>query len=348
MNKSLLLILLFTSTKINAQQTVYYQNALGKNGVALQDELHNIIKNHNYQIWPLWSHFYNTDEKSPNQVWDIYSDIPGGTPPYTFQFGADECGTYNQESDCYNHEHVWPKTYFGGDVYPMRSDLHHLLPTDGWVNNKHSNLPFGKVSNTSWTSQNGSKLGSSSSYSGWGNDVFEPIDSFKGDIARIYFYMATRYKTEDAGWQNWPMANQSQLTSDAIALLLNWHQLDPVSQKEIDRNDAVFGIQNNRNPFVDYPIFADCIWGTADCKPLSNPILEKQKLVFYPNPANDFLVFKNENDFNYSIFSFDGKKIEEGKMEGNKISIGHLQQGNYFLNCKNANSTFQSIFIKKD
>ena len=283
----LFLVLLIISQHTSAQ---YYNSAFGKNGSILKTALYNIIKGHTVGTYSdLWTSFYTTDNKGGNDVWDIYSDIPGGTPPYLYTLGTNQCGTYNSEGDCYNREHTWPSTYFGG-VPPMYTDLQQIFPTDGWVNNKRGNFPYGKVNSVSWTSDNGSKTGTSTTYAGYTNDVFEPIDSFKGDLARVYFYMSTRYEGEDAGWTNWEMANGSVLKSEAITLLLNWHQLDPVSQKEIDRNNAVFTIQGNRNPFIDYPQFAECIWGSADCSSLAvSSNMFNQYIQVYPNPSKTLI-----------------------------------------------------------
>ena len=99
--------------------------------------------------------------------------------------------------------------------------------------------------------------------------MFEPIDEFKGDIARAYFYMATRYQDRLANWQgNSSEANAALngtttqvFESWLLQLLKQWHVQDPVSQKERDRNDAAYQYQGNRNPFVDYPQFVSAIWG---------------------------------------------------------------------------------------
>ncbi len=128
----------------------------------------------------------------------MYSDNPGGTVPYTYNLtDADQCGNYGGEGDCYNREHSWPKSWSDEDA-PMYSDLFHLYPTDGYVNGRRSNYPFGDVGSASWTSMNGSKVGSCS-YPGYSGTVFEPIYEYKGDFARSYFYMTVRYYNEDNG-----------------------------------------------------------------------------------------------------------------------------------------------------
>jgi endonuclease I len=239
----------------------YYDPAAGLSGTALQSALHNIIDNHTVRSYnQLWTDMQVTDDKPNGKVWDIYSDIPGGTPPYEYSFGSDQCGTYSQEGDCYNREHTFPKSWFGGEVSPMYSDLFQVMPADGYVNSQRSNYPYGEVGSYTWISQNGCKLGSCI-YPGYNGTVFEPIDEYKGDVARNYFYMATRYYGEDGSWPGSDMVDGSQLKEWAKNMLLEWSNNDPVSQKEIDRNNAIYNLQDNRNPFIDHPEYIGLIWG---------------------------------------------------------------------------------------
>jgi endonuclease I len=337
--------LLFFAT-MQAQQTAYYQSAFGLNGSQLKTALHNIIDAHSVQSWPLWNGFAVTDVRA-GKIWDIYSDIPGGTPPYTFTVNTDACGQYSGEGDCYNHEHIWPKTYFN-DALPMANDLHHVFPTDGWVNNKRGSLPFGETNASGYSSQNGSKVASSNSYSSYSGSVFEPIDSFKGDVARVIFYTSTRYQGEDASWSNWPMANKAELTSDAITLLLQWHLDDPVSQKERNRNDAVQSIQGNRNPFIDYPEFAQCIWGGGNCTSLSLKQYREVPMVLFPNPTKDVLTIKYgeaNNVQSIKIYNQLGVLMLETKNES--MSTQDLAQGIYFIEALFDQGRATQIFLKK-
>ena len=259
-----LLFLLLAIAGITAQAQApagYYDNANGKTGTELRAALHDIIKGHtsiSYQ--QIWSAFWTTDNKGNNVVWDMYSD--GANYTYYYTNGNDQCGEYEQEGDCYNREHSWPKSWFSGDeqTVPGR-DLHHIFPTDGYVNSERGNFPFGEVGSGNVTTfKNGSKLGYCKTTLGYTGKVYEPIDEYKGDFARTYFYMSTRYYTEDSGWGSSGMTNKSDLKEWAINMLLNWSDNDPVSQKEIDRNNAVYGIQGNRNPFIDHPEYAHIIW----------------------------------------------------------------------------------------
>jgi endonuclease I len=249
--------------------TGYYNAASGLTGVSLQQALHNIIKNHTVLSYTpgIWNAIHTMDDKPNGTVWDMYSDIPDGTPngnpPYVFQMGTDQClGGSSYEGFCYAREHSWPKSWFG-DLAPMNTDVFHIVPVDQYVNQMHSNYPYGKVGTPTWTSLNGTKLGPCIS-PGYTGTVFEPIDEYKGDFARGYFYMETRYYSEDTGWPGSPMAVGSQLLPWAQDMMLQWAQNDPVSQKEIDRNNDIYtNYQHNRNPFIDHPEYATAIWGSS-------------------------------------------------------------------------------------
>lgn len=272
--KKIVILLVFLSGSILAQTDKkqsdgvaasgadYYESAYKLYGTALRLALHNIIKNHTVVSYSsLWTHFQTTDKKPNGKVWDMYSDIPNGTLPYEFTFSTDQCGTYSVEGDCYNREHSWPKSWFN-NLTPMESDMFHLFPTDGKVNGMRSNYNYGNVGTASWVSKNGSKLGQSI-VPGFSGIVFEPITAYKGDLARGHFYMSVRYYTEDAGWDTSDGTNKSELLPWYANLLYSWHMLDTVSAKEVNRNEAIFGIQKNRNPFIDHPEFAAEIWNTA-------------------------------------------------------------------------------------
>ena len=237
----------------------YYDAADGVSGEELKMALHNIVKGHtSISYAQIWNAFWSTDNKGNGVVWDMYSDRPG-TPPYTYQLGMDQCGSYDGEGDCYNREHSWPQSWFNEQSTP-RTDMHHIFATDGYVNGRRGNLPYGEVRSASWTSQNGSKIGTCKT-PGYTGTVFEPIDEYKGDFARAFMYMSVRYYKEDSGWGNSDMTDKSEIKPWAINMLLRWNEQDPVSQKEIDRNNAIYNdYQHNRNPFVDYPEFANMIW----------------------------------------------------------------------------------------
>lgn len=285
----------------------YYNSANGLSGEDLREELYQIIKNHNSQSYDaLWSHFEETDKKQNGSVWDMYSDNPTGVSSYEYTFVADQCGNYNQEGVCYNREHSFPQSWFS-DASPMKSDLFHVYPTDGWVNGKRGNYPYGNVSSASWTSINGSKLGTGNN-NGYNGTVFEPIDEYKGDFARTYFYMVTRYKDIANNWSS-DMLSGDDLSDWALNVLLEWDKNDTVSQKEIDRNNAIYKIQNNRNPYIDNPKYVDYIWRGQ--QPVVNNINTKLNDDFSINYNNEKLnvACVSCSQLNINIFNVMGENI---------------------------------------
>ena len=185
----------------------YYTSAEGLTGYALKTALYNIINGHTTRSYgDLWT-FYLSSERdvyyeNDGSILDIYSESPNGSDSYTYTAGSDQCGNFSGEGSCYNREHSFPRSWFGGDVDPMNTDVHHVFATDGFVNSQRSSFPYGEVGSATFTSSNGSKLGSATSSLGYNGTVFEPIDEFKGDLARAYFYMATRYENDIDGWEN--------------------------------------------------------------------------------------------------------------------------------------------------
>ncbi|WP_323787996.1 endonuclease [Psychroserpens sp.] len=291
-----LLITLITITASAQIPSGYYDHATGT-GYTLKTQLKRIINNvddpqisntieeqHQPQSYNSLDNFNSNYERDfyyetngSNTILDMYSENPTGTDPYTYSPGSDECGNYNGEGDCYNKEHVIPQSVFSSQT-PMYSDAHHLIPADGRVNGFRGNFPFGRVDDNQLLSQsgitnptqNGSKAGDNlnSGYSaGYSNTVFEPIDEFKGDIARIYFYFVTRYEDQITSWSSYDMFDGSSdkaLADPFLNILVTWHQMDPVSQKEIDRNNNIYyNHQNNRNPFVDHPEYVALVWDTT-------------------------------------------------------------------------------------
>ena len=238
----------------------YYDDAVGKSGEDLQKSLSTILNDATDVGYNgLWNLYKTTDRRSDGKVWDMYSDITNYT------FGTDQCGSYGSEGDCYNREHSVPKSWFS-ERSPMKSDVWHVYPTDGKVNGMRSNYPFGEVASDAPGSENGFSKWGKCKTPGYSHTVFEPNDEYKGDFARTYFYFATRYKgvaTSGYGAEVFSSA-YPYITKWQLDMLLRWHEQDPVSQKELDRNEAVYeSRQGNRNPFIDYPELVDLIFGDS-------------------------------------------------------------------------------------
>lgn len=231
----------------------YYNAIDGKSESELKDALFRVINPHteisSYSNLP---RYFQTTDVYPqsSRWWDMYSDIPLYAPSFK---GL-------------NREHALPKSWWGGDqTTPAYIDLNHLYPSEAAANMAKSNYPLGEVDPTRKINfENGvTTVGLPVSGQGGGASlVFEPDDEYKGDFARTYFYMVTCY--QNLRWKYTYMIENNTyptLNSWSRELLLRWAREDQVSQKEIDRNEAVYSFQNNRNPFIDFPELAEYIWG---------------------------------------------------------------------------------------
>ena len=346
----LILVLITAAVSLYAQPSPgYYNGTDGLTGNALKAALHNIIKNDDHPSYTpgLWNAYYTTDKRpGTNYVWDIYSDRPGGTPPYQYTLGNDQCGSYGGEGDCYNREHLWAQSWTNNDG-THKTDLHHVYPTDGYVNGRRGNYAFGEVTRAEWTSQNGGKLGPNT-VSGFSGTAFEPIDEYKGDIARALMYVSVRYYTEDSSWGTSDMTNKSVIKDWAMTMLLRWHEEDPVSEKEINRNNAVYAIQQNRNPFVDDPEFAARIW---DPHYGVNESEYTVSVSVWPNPATTTVNIDGENLEAVYMYNAVGQLVmmlDVQDEEQSSIDVSGLNSGIYFMNVvsQNGGSVIKKVVVQ--
>lgn len=233
----------------------YYNGINGLKDSALKNKLHNIINtgNSNNYSGLFKNCFIHTDVRDNGTWWDMYSNIKRAT-------------IVNNKISWtgMNREHSFPKSWWGGVDNDAYTDINHLYPSDGPANSAKLNYPLGEVNRAYIDYDNGLILVGSpvQGQGGGAKYVFEPADEYKGDFARTYFYMVTCY--QHLTWKYTYMAANNAyptLQKWAIDLLLKWHRADPVSKKEINRNDEVYRIQRNRNPFIDYPELAEFIWG---------------------------------------------------------------------------------------
>jgi len=346
----------------------YYDSATGLNGYELKSQLHSIISSgHSDQGYnALYDGYETTDSddyyENDGSVLDMYSENPSGTDPYFYTHGSNLCGTYHNENDCYNREHIVPQSVFS-QAYPMRSDIHFVTPTDGYVNNRRSNYTFGEVSSPSWTSLNGSKVGNNT-YGSYSGNAFEPIDEFKGDIARMLFYFATRYETQVDSWSH-TMFNgtEDQVFADwFLDMILEWHTNDPVSQRETDRNNAAYDFQGNANPFISHPEWVNTIWNpipdtenpTAPNNLIANSITNNSVSLHWDASTDDigvthYDIYKNTNfltssttttynvvglsgnsDYDFYIIAKDA--AGNSSTPSNTISVTTLIGPNYIIN----------------
>ena len=264
-----------------ASLPTYYKDINGKSGKSLFDAVHVVAKVGYSSLGydGLWSAYQYTDLHDNGYVWDMYSDCTWKS------LSSNRCGNYSTECDCFNREHSIPKSWYGDTKSGPGCDIFHLVPTDGKVNGMRSNYAFGEVASASYNKQ-GNKLGSAKSITITGGNtiagntgasvscsgtVFEPRDEYKGDFARGYFGAMIRWAGDHQTFSDgnggtmfskgYTESSLYGFTKYGVALLMKWHRQDPVSQKEIDRNNGIQQTQGNRNPFIDYPYLAEYIWG---------------------------------------------------------------------------------------
>ena len=253
-----IMMLLFATTAM--AQAEYYTSIDGtKGGAALKTALYNLIKNHQQISYgsgtsSTWGAFYTTDaviENGQRRVLDMYSN----EKRYFGSKGSAVSGM--------NIEHSVAKSWWGGGKNNAYCDLHHLNPSDQNANSRKSNYPLGELTSVSW--DNGVTFVGKANIDGSSQNAYEPCDEYKGDFARTFMYMFTCYQdlTWEYTWMNYENSTYPTLKPWAVELLLKWHKQDPVSEKEVNRNNAVHAVQGNRNPYIDYPQLADYVWGDS-------------------------------------------------------------------------------------
>ena len=313
------ILCILTFSVFGAIPSGYYNSTEGKKAAILKTELHKIICQDTTHYLGYgsgkgntWEGFYYTDRNLiTNAVIDMYSDsvryFPNPNPSFTAFGSAIEI------------EHSLPKSWWGCDItHPdcPAKDLHQLYPADGTANMSKNDNPLGIVTGTPTTNNGVSKVGPGNVDGSIGT-VFEPADQYKGDFARSYFYMATAYEHYAAKWDISKPENMMQNSTYpvfktwALDLLLQWHRQDPVSEKELTRTEVVYGIQKNRNPFIDYPDLVEYVWGNKKTIP--------------------FLLSGNVN-FPYLSYPSNEDIVDFGK-------VFYLQTADYTINLKGMNLT---------
>ena len=355
-----LLIFLCTTIAFAQPPAGYYDAATGE-GYELKSQLETIIDAvndgngqpfHDTSVTysQLWTLYQTSDVRPDGKVWEMYSDCD-------FIFGTDQdTGTGGGvECDKYNREHTFPRSWFNDDSdHPIFDDPFHVIPSDKKVNAERGNFAFGEVAVANYTSLNGSKRGSSS-ISGPTGEVFEPADEYKGDIARGFFYLAVRYQDDIGSWEANDSDGDSMLdgSSDkvfetwALNMLYNWHINDPVNQKEIDRNNAIFAHQDNRNPFIDNEQYVQDIWQNA----LSVDTFDQtSEISLYPNPVNtNTFYITTSSNVDVMIFDVLGKLVLTHKItrDVSDIDISDLNSGVYLVKINSENRTVTKKLIRQ-
>ena len=247
----MLCVLCFASAVFAGIPDGYYTSADGRKYTELKQALCKIIKNHKtFSYKSLWDYYPYTYyvPGNPSQVLDMYSDVV----------------TYYSNTSALNKEHTVPKSWWGGSTSSGPGcDIFNVIPSEQKANSAKSNYPLGEIEGKASFDNGVTRIGESG-VSGYSGLVFEPKDDYKGDFARIYFYVATCYP--DLAWNTnnaKAMTNSTELTLQSwiIPMLLEWSANDPVDAAEIQRNEDIYKQQGNRNPFIDYPSLIDYIWG---------------------------------------------------------------------------------------
>jgi len=339
MKKISLLILFFNAfffSVFSAIPTGYYITTEGKKAAVLKTELHKILCQDTSQFLDYgsgkgktWEGFYTTDrDLITNAVVDMYSDsvryFPTPNPDFV-SFGQ-----------TIHIEHSVPKSWWKCDIdHPdcPAKDLNHLFPADGPTNSSKNDNPLGVVSGTPTYNNGVSKIGQAV-YPGYSGAVFEPADMYKGDFARAYLYMATAYQHYARKWDTTKPENMMQnntypvLKPWALDLLLQWHRQDPISQKEILRNEDVYKIQKNRNPYIDQPMLVEYIWGTRTNMPFRLDLNTVFPYLKWPND-NDTL---NLGKVTYNSYKDTTIYLQAMHLSGDlTLALGGLNADNYSI-----------------
>ena len=269
MKKNLLLsAFLILSISFFAQiPSGYYDSAIGKKQAELKTALHLIIMNatppsYGSGAGSTWAAFAKTDARPEDgTVWDMYSS---NRVAFSGTSAASGC----------NIEHSLANSWWGGTKNQTYNDLFNLNPSNSTANSSKGSWPIAVVDGSTTYSNGVIKVGKSSSRPGGEISAWEPADEYKGDFARSYMYMVTSYEDLSAKWTG---NSVNQLDNNTypvfeqwtVDLFLKWCAQDPVSQKEINRNNEIYKIQGNRNPYIDYPLMAEYVWGKLMAVPFT-------------------------------------------------------------------------------
>lgn len=248
-----LLLIAFSANSLWSQiPDGYYDGTTGLTGEPLKSKLHSIIRSHTVKTYSEVKGILRDIDEDPNNSGNIIL-IYSRRSIDKSDFAS------NNESDYWNREHTWPKSHgFPDQQDTAYTDVHHLRPCDATINSSRSNKDFNNVDHTAENEQGEA----ANTYTT--GDFWEPTDEIKGDLARTMFYMATRYNSSALDLE---LVDRISYSGDpelgVLYTLLQWHENDPVSQAEINRNDGAYDYQGNRNPFIDEPTWVAAIWGNS-------------------------------------------------------------------------------------
>jgi endonuclease I len=323
----------------------YYDSAEGLDDEQLKTALYNIIKGHT--VFP-----YTSDD---TDVWDILKQTdkdPNNSANVILLYtgwSVDASQEYNSGSG-WSREHVWSKSRGDfGTTTTAGSDVHNLRPADISVNSAKNNRWFDECSEP--YEDGGQYTGCFTSSTDW---VWKPREEVKGDVARMIFYMATRYEGEngepDLEIVDYLPADDN--TTDPIyaklSTLLLWHNEDPVDDWERNRNDIIYySFQNNRNPFIDHPEYANYIWGDESPPLAADYFTTTNQVVFYPNPVKDILYIKSEGIVqSIEVIDVLGRVVFTAQSSSNQINLSSIESGSYTVHINTENNRIPIQIVK--
>ena len=321
----------------------YYQQANNLSGDDLKEALHQIISNH--VVFPYTATTTDTwdilqlSDQDPDENNNMILVYTGRSQDKGYRDGSGNYSQYENgngtQSNSWNREHVWPKSHgFPDDSDNAYTDVHNLKPCDRSVNSSRGTKDF----------DNGGSQHSEASDCLTDSDSWEPADYIKGDIARILFYMVVRYdpgidhdnNVFDLELVDYTTPNNNDPILGKLSSLLEWHVNDPVDDYEINRNDVIFGFQENRNPFIDHPNLVNFLWGENIGmnwnENLNLPENQPNQPRIYPNPTTGIINFSNnlENKI-IEVFDFKGQFLQKVLIDNSNSLKLNLPSGIYFL-----------------
>lgn len=335
----------------------YYDQANNLSGDDLKEALHQIISNH--VIFPYTSNSTDTwdilqeSDQDPNENNNMILVYTGRSQDKGYRDGSGNYSQYENgngtQSNSWNREHIWPKSHgFPDEDDNAYTDVHNLKPCDRSVNSSRGTKDF----------DFGGNQHSEASDCLTDSDSWEPPDYVKGDIARILFYMVVRYdpgvdhenNTFDLELVDYTTPNNTEPILGKLSSLLDWHLSDPVDDFEINRNEIIFGFQENRNPFIDHPNLVNYLWGDnvglVWNENLNVPENEIIKTIIYPNPSSGTVNFSTDmEDEIIGIFNLNGQNILNKIIDSSNSVELDLPSGIYFLRSHTKSGIYNSKLI---
>jgi len=304
----------------------YYDSAEGLQGTQLKSALHNIIDDHDeYSYNDLRDFILKNSDEDPNNSNNVILLYTGR---------SQSKGSFGGGANDWNREHVWAKSHGGfGNNPPAGTDAHHIRPTDASVNSSRGNKDFAM----------GGQEHSEAAGNYYTTYTWEPRDEVKGDVARMIFYMAVRYEG-GSGEPNLEVVDAVNTNPDPehgkLSDLLVWNIQDPPDAFEINRNNVIYGYQENRNPFIDYPEYVNAIWNPVAIHENGS---NENSVRVYPFPANNSIYIEFGNPLtstsNLKIYDLLGKTVLSKQItaDGNtiKTDLNSIPDGLYILSIQN-------------